>query len=405
MLFSDATAPYSYSWTNVGIGVFTLTAKATDNSGAVTTSASVTITVTAVVAPPLNNVAPTVAITTPNTTDYVEPASILLTANAADSDGSVIKVDFYIGSVLVFSDSAAPYSYSWSNVAAGTYAITAKATDNAGAVTTSAFITISVTTAAVLPVNGCVSEAIPVASQWVVRNSWADQNAGSKVVTTSDALNIKQRAWGNSELWIIETGRSVNVTNGQTYTVSFDFKNDASIPVTGIDIGFATGEQWDAAILVQPTVAVTAGFSASSYTTKTVTITSTFTGTVYFAAKLRTNNQPSNEVNTYLKNLSVCTSGSPAPVVTPSATNSNTSTGGFITGANPFQDQTTVVISSASDVALHLTMTNMSGVTVWESYSVQTNQTIYLGSGLPVGVYIVNAYYEGKTSTFRLIKQ
>ncbi len=407
LLFSDASAPYSYTWPNVAAGTYTITAKATDNSSAVTTSAAITITVTAVVTPPANNVAPTVAITTPNNSDYVEPASILLTASAADSDGSVVKVDFYVGSTVVFSDSVAPYSYSWTNVAAGTYVITAQATDDAGATTTSASITIAVTTAPVAPVNGCVSETVPVASQWVVRNSWTDQYAGSKVVTTADALNIKQRAWGNPELWIIETGRSVNVTSGQTYTVSFDFKNDANIPVTGIDVGFATGEEWDAAILVQPAVSVSGSFPSSSYVTKTVTITSTFTGTVYFAAKLKTNVQPSNEVNTYLKNLSVCTSGSTAPVVTPPS-NANTApaaASGFITGPNPFQDQTTVVIPSASDVAVHLIMTNMSGVTVWESYSLQTNQTIYLGSGLPIGIYIVNAYYEGKTSTFRLIKQ
>ena len=112
-----------------------------------------------------------------------------------------------------------------------------------------------------------------------------------------------------------------------------------------------------------------------------------------------------------MKNLSVCTAGSStqtAPVVTPPANtnnNNNASNGGPITGANPFQDQTTVVISYTSDVPVHLTMTNMSGTIVWESYALQTNQTIYLGSGLTTGTYIVNAYYEGKTSTFRLIKQ
>jgi chitinase len=56
----------------------------------------------------------------------------------------VSKVGFYNGSTLLSEVTAAPYSYTWSNVAAGTYSITAKATDNSGAATTSAAVSITV---------------------------------------------------------------------------------------------------------------------------------------------------------------------------------------------------------------------------------------------------------------------
>ena len=46
---------------------------------------------------------------------------------------------------MLNSDTGAPYSYTWSSVAAGSYTLTAKAYDNSGAITTSNAVTISVT--------------------------------------------------------------------------------------------------------------------------------------------------------------------------------------------------------------------------------------------------------------------
>ena len=92
------------------------------------------------------NQAPTVSLTAPaNGASYVAPASITLTANAADSDGTVAKVEFFQGATLLGTDTAAPYSFSWTNVSAGSYSLTAKATDNAGKATISAAVNITVT--------------------------------------------------------------------------------------------------------------------------------------------------------------------------------------------------------------------------------------------------------------------
>ena len=198
----EATAsPYTYTWSSVAAGTYALTAKATDNGGAVTTSATVTIVVgtgtgtgcngiaawsaTAVYVagnqvvynnkvyeakwwtqneqPDINigdgkvwkyisdcsgggtNTAPVVTLTAPTANaTYSAPATVTISATASDADGSVSKVGFYNGSTLLSEVTAAPYSYTWSNVAAGTYSITAKATDNSGAATTSAAVSITV---------------------------------------------------------------------------------------------------------------------------------------------------------------------------------------------------------------------------------------------------------------------
>jgi len=59
--------------------------------------------------------------------------SVTLTANAADSDGQVVRVDFYANGVLLDGVSSAPYSFVWTDVASGVYEMSAKATDNSGA--------------------------------------------------------------------------------------------------------------------------------------------------------------------------------------------------------------------------------------------------------------------------------
>ena len=156
LLGTDSTSPYSFTWNNVAAGNYTITAKVTDNGLLVTTSAAVAISVYT------PNVAPTVSITSPvAAAAFAAPASITINAAAADTDGAIKKVDFYNGSVLIGTDTISPYSFTWNNVAAGNYTITAKATDNGSLVTASASVAISVYAPAGAP---SVSITSPVAN-------------------------------------------------------------------------------------------------------------------------------------------------------------------------------------------------------------------------------------------------
>ena len=93
------------------------------------------------------NQSPTVALTSPaNGATATAPATISLSATAADPDGFVAKVDFYAGPTLIGTVTSLPFTGSWSNVPAGSYNFTAVATDNFGATTTSV--------AALVTVNG-----------------------------------------------------------------------------------------------------------------------------------------------------------------------------------------------------------------------------------------------------------
>ncbi|MBA3698502.1 MAG: DUF5060 domain-containing protein [Planctomycetes bacterium] len=91
------------------------------------------------------NVAPSVALTSPTAgQQFTAPGAIRIIANASDSDGAVSRVEFLAGGSLIATDNSAPYDWTWNNVAAGTYSITARAYDNAGASTTSAPVTVTV---------------------------------------------------------------------------------------------------------------------------------------------------------------------------------------------------------------------------------------------------------------------
>ena len=91
------------------------------------------------------NEVPYVNLTAPaNGSTFTEGTNVVISATASDGDGSIAKVEFYQGSTLLGEDFSAPYEYTWTNVAVGSFAISAKSWDNDGASSISAVANISV---------------------------------------------------------------------------------------------------------------------------------------------------------------------------------------------------------------------------------------------------------------------
>jgi len=98
------------------------------------------------------NQSPTVTLGGPaNGATFTAPATVALAATASDPEKQMAKVEFYSGATLLATDTSAPYSFSWTSVPAGTYTLTAKAYDAAGASGTSAAVTVTVGSAANQP--------------------------------------------------------------------------------------------------------------------------------------------------------------------------------------------------------------------------------------------------------------
>ncbi len=148
----DNSSPYSVTYTAVLGSGQTVRAVATDDLGLSGNSNIVTMNV-------LANVPATVSLTGPSASgiysSYVSAAAgtltpMTFTADAADSDGTVTQVEFFVDGVSVGVDTSSPYSVVW-NSTSGTKVVTAKATDSNGAITTSATLTLVINDLLALP--------------------------------------------------------------------------------------------------------------------------------------------------------------------------------------------------------------------------------------------------------------
>jgi exonuclease III len=207
---------------------------------------------------PLNK-PPTVALTSPaQGSTFTAPATITITASAADADGAMGRVDFYAGATFVGSRSASPYSVSWNNVAAGTYALTAQAFDASGAAAKSAAVTVQV-----VPVVSSAKDEIVLhtAGAPVVVGRWSrtpDATAASgarlqnpdagaaKVLQALSApvsyfeLTFDADASKPYRLWIRAVAQNNHYYNDSVY-VQFDRSTDAAgNPVNRIGTTSAT---------------------------------------------------------------------------------------------------------------------------------------------------------------------
>lgn len=152
----DNSSPYSGTWTPLAPGTYSLLAVATDSAGISANSPALSIVIG-------GNAPPSVAITSPASgTTVVGGTVVNLVAAAADADGTVATVRFIANGNIIGTASASPFTAAWTPSAAGTYNVTAQATDNSGNVTNSSVITVSVTgnlaptVALSTPANGSV---------------------------------------------------------------------------------------------------------------------------------------------------------------------------------------------------------------------------------------------------------
>ncbi len=168
----DTTAPYSTSWSAASAtsGMHSVTAVARDAAGNAATSAPVSISVTV---DTVDAQGPTVAVTSPGNGTTVS-GTIALTATASDNVG-VAGVQFQLDGIDVGAeDTTTPYSVSWSteSVTNTVHSISAVARDAAGNTTTSAPVSITVSTAdtqaptvtVTAPANGAIVSGTPTLS-------------------------------------------------------------------------------------------------------------------------------------------------------------------------------------------------------------------------------------------------
>ncbi|HVR95734.1 MAG TPA: Ig-like domain-containing protein [Thermoanaerobaculia bacterium] len=179
------------------------------------------------------NKAPTVTITAPaNNATFTDPVSVTITAQVADSDGSISRVELYAGSQSLGTDNSAPHQLVWSNPPAGTHWITVKATDNDGDVTAAlAKITVNINSPAALfqqdfqsstSVSSYVNATSPNGGQFNDISAEADGGTWS----------IQQ-----GRLQLVREGSGTTDINDAGITRSTDFSSSPAVLHVTFDLG------------------------------------------------------------------------------------------------------------------------------------------------------------------------
>jgi hypothetical protein len=193
----------------------------------------------------VGNLPPVVSISSPaNNATVAAPANITFRALALDSDGTITRLEFFIDGVKVAESNAPPFSFQWTNVPVGNYALSVAATDDAGARTTSGTFNVSVK-----------ELLIGAGSLWKYRDDGSNQGTAWRNTIFDDAAwasGAAQLGFGDGdEATLINGGPSTNrfpttyfrrafvVTNSVAYTnatVSLLRDDGAIVYVNGIEV-------------------------------------------------------------------------------------------------------------------------------------------------------------------------
>ncbi|HZM03316.1 MAG TPA: Ig-like domain-containing protein [Candidatus Saccharimonadales bacterium] len=222
---STQESPFYMAWSNVQAGTYSLIAVATDSAGNTATSAPVNLTVTNV-PPPI--VPYTVSFWYPtNGQTFTAPATIGVHARVTDSNivrtvqyfangNSIGTVSNGGGILLTNTTQENPFFIAWSNVQAGSYALTAVVIDSAGNAATSAPVNIYVVTN--LPVVSIYAPD-PVAVAGTNYSTWYSPTsmASNYVSGANTATFLVQRASGTNADLTVYYSISGTATNGVDY--------------------------------------------------------------------------------------------------------------------------------------------------------------------------------------------
>ncbi len=299
------------------------------------------------------NQTPSVTLTSPATnTSYGPPASFQLTATAADTDGSVQKVEFYQDTTLLCTDTLAPYTCDITNLPAGTYSYTARAYDNENATTSSTASTVSVTSLAAgwtsqdIGFTGVAGSASVSNGVFTIKGSGVDiWSAADSFQFTYMPMNgdgeIKARVASqqNTDPWALagvmirdsldpsakQALAAITPTNG----LSFDYRSSSAGATSYVNGGSGAAPNW--VRLVRSGTTITAYRSANGTTwTSMGSTTLSMNQSVYVGLAVTSHNNNLLGTNTFDNVSATGSADMQSPVISGVAAGSINQNGGSI---------------------------------------------------------------------------
>jgi cellulose 1,4-beta-cellobiosidase len=183
------------------------------------------------------NGTPAVAITSPASgASFTAPATIPITATASESGGTISKVEFFNGAILLGTATTSPYTFNWTAVPAGTYSLTAEAFDASNVTATSSAVAITVNVATT------PSVVASPASLSVAQGGTGTFGVSLSTAPTANVTVMVARGSGNTGLSVRSGGTLTftpsNFATAQTVTVAADSSSTGAATFTATGSGF-----------------------------------------------------------------------------------------------------------------------------------------------------------------------
>ncbi|MEJ7589408.1 MAG: Ig-like domain-containing protein [Ferruginibacter sp.] len=368
----------------------------------------------------IGNVRPSVSISNPvNNSSFDAGRPITLTATAADTDGTITKVEFYSADVRLLVDSTAPFSYTNSGVEPGNYAVTAKAFDNVGdsAVSDTVHITVvacqgtgsisaegytnipgsqvaDLTNHPSYPNSPSVTASLnlfeygtelgdnygarvrgyicaPQTGDYIFYIAGDDQaglwlstddNPANKVLIAYAETAVKPRAWFT---YPSQKSSSIRLLKGARYYIETLHKEAFS--ADHVAIGWILPDGFFEAPIP--------GTRLSPYTNALISGARSASGD--FKKQMELKNVDPDKINTLKVHAS----------------------------PNPSQNYFTLLTSSEKDQPLSITLSDAMGRIVERKLRVSANGSIKVGDKLPAGIYFVEVIQDGQKKRLKLVKR
>ncbi len=181
------------------------------------------------------NVAPSVSITNPvASTLYSEGDTIAIHLNTADSDGSIMKTEYFAGTFKIGEQYGTPVVFKWAGAGPGTYSLTAVVTDNIGTSVVSAAVSITVgASASSMPYTGSALlipgkiqvEEFNLGGNSVGYYDLTATNLGGAYRTGRVDIEVCSDNGGGYDVGWTDAGEWLEYTVNITATGKYDFQN------------------------------------------------------------------------------------------------------------------------------------------------------------------------------------
>lgn len=252
VLAMDSTAPYTVTWSGIAAGNYSVFARVYYDASSRLDSAPFALSV----APPVvvDPTAPVVSLTAPTDGSLrIAGLSIGLSASVTPNGHTISKVQFLDGTLLLGEDTSAPYSYIWSSVPAGRYAINARVIYDGSLSSSSSVSTVTVEEPPVIAITSPLVGASFGAPATVQLASNADANGHTLV---------KVRYYSGGTLIGESSTAPYNVSwsglGVGTYSVTAVLQYDSSRTVSSAPVSFAV-------LTLPPSVSLINPVDGSSY--------------------------------------------------------------------------------------------------------------------------------------------